>query len=148
MTTAEELTIRKSVVVATPIERAFEIFTEGAGGWWPFATHSIHGDDVETVVFERRPGGRVYERTHDGREAEWGSFLAWEPPSRIVLEWTVDPRYASEVEVRFTADGDGTRVELEHRGWERYADEAEQQRSNYDRGWDFVLGKYVESVRP
>ena len=27
--------------------------------------------------------------------------------------------FTTEVEVRFTPDGDGTRVDLEHRNWER-----------------------------
>ena len=56
-------------------------------------------------------------------------MLAWEPPHRLLLAWMVngdwkrdpDPAQASEVEVRFTAEGpDRTRVELEHRHLERH----------------------------
>ncbi len=50
------------------------------------------------------------------------------------------------MEVRFTADADGTLVELERRGSERLGDEAEQRRSGYDSGWDVVLAPYVEAV--
>ena len=57
-------------------------------------------------------------------ECDWGRVLAWEPPHRLVVTWQIngewqydpDPEHASEIEVRFTADGPGqTTVELEHR---------------------------------
>ena len=141
-----ELTVRKSVVVDLPPAGAFELFTDGIHGWWPHASHSIHGDDAE-AVFESRPGGRVYERTADGREADWARVVAWEPPSRFVLEWTVGrDSPPTEVEVRFAAEGAQTRVDLEHRGWERYGDGADEAFADYDGGWDVVLGRYVHSL--
>ena len=48
--------------------------------------------------------------------------------------------------MRFSPEGDGTRVELEHRGWERVAADAETKRANYDSGWDVVLGKLVDRL--
>ncbi len=59
-------------------------------------------------------------------------MLVWEPPSRLVLRWQLsadwrcDPQVATEVEVRFSAEGPGTRVDLEHRGLEAYGDRAEE----------------------
>ncbi len=148
MKTAEQLTIRKSVVVPLDVEQAFELFTHRTAEWWPLATHSLAGEEAEAAFFEGRVGGRVYERSRTGDEALWATIVAWEPPHRFALEWKVNPaKPSTELEVRFTAEGDGTRVDLEHRGWEQYGDDAEQQTSNYDGGWDFVLGKYVESVR-
>jgi len=50
--------------------------------------------------------------------------LAWQPPRRLVVTWQIngqwqydpDPAHASEIEVRFTADGpERTTVDLEHR---------------------------------
>ena len=62
----------------------------------------------------------MYERAPDGQEHDWAAILVYEPPHRVVLEWKVNSAAPpTEVEVRFTQDGDGTRVELEHRGWER-----------------------------
>jgi len=99
------------------------------------------------VVFEQRAGGRVYERAHDGRECDWATILVFEPPHRIVLEWKVNPAAPpTEVEVGFEADGDGTVVELEHRGWERYADGGDAARSSYDSGWPGVLRRYEEAI--
>ena len=122
--TIAELVITKTITIGLPVEAAFRLFTERAAEWWPLATHSIHGTAAESVVFETREGGRFYERAASGEEGDWGRVLVYEPPRRFVLQWLVDPRCAGEVEVRFEQDGEGTRVELEHRGWEQYGDEA------------------------
>ena len=143
MTTTAQLAVRKTVTVPLPPERAFELFTARMGEWWPFATHSVYGDAVETGVFEERVGGRVLERTADGREHEWARVRAYEPPSRFVLEWVVNPaRPATELEVTFSAEGDATRVELEHRGW---GDDDDGRRS-YDEGWETVLARFAEAA--
>ena len=136
--------VRRAVTVERPLEDAFRVFTEGLGTWWPVATHSIAKDAVETVVMEGREGGRLYERASDGTEADWGRLIAWEPPHRVAFEWHVTGT-PTEVEVRFAPDGDGTRVELEHRGFERLEDGAER-RDSYSSGWVTVLGRYAEAV--
>ena len=76
--------VRKSVRVAAPQERAFEVFTAGIGRWWP-KSHHIGAADLDTFVIEPRAGGRWYERGVDGSECEVGKVLAWEPPARLVL---------------------------------------------------------------
>jgi hypothetical protein len=65
-----------------------------------------------------------------------------------VLAWNILNAEDSptEVEVRFLQEGSGTRVELEHRGWERLAEGGAAKRDDYDGGWDFVLGKYVGRI--
>ena len=134
--------VRRAVTVDRPVEDAFRIFTEGIGSWWPLGTHSIAGDRAETAVLEGRRDGRLYERAGDGTEAEWGKIVVWEPPHRVAFEWYVTGT-PTEVDVRFTAAGDGTRVELEHRGFERLED-AEARRDSYLGGWGAVLGRYEE----
>lgn len=134
--------VRKTVTVDCTVEEAFRVFTTDAMSWWPVDTHSIHGDTVQDVVFEGREGGTVYEVSVDGQTATWATVLTWEPPSRLVLAWTVNPASpGTEVEIRFTGDGGRTRVELEHRGW---GTEQDEERTAYDSGWDYVLGKYVD----
>ena len=141
---AIDLTIRKTVVVECALETAFATFTAGLGRWWPVSTHSRGEGRVQTAILEERTGGRLYEVWDDGSEHQWGEVLVWEPPHRLVLSWQPNPKRPSptEVEVRFAAEGSATRVELEHRGWDRLAAEAVDVQGSYERGWDEVLGAY------
>ena len=146
MTTQAQIeAIRKSVTVNVPVEQAFRTFTDDIASWWPLTTHSYGGEKATAAVFEGREGGRMYERQEDGTEADWAEVTAWEPPHRFLLDWKICP---SEVEVRFTAQGDGvTRVDLEHRGWDRAGEGAAAIRENYSGGWDHVLGKFVSRTK-
>lgn len=140
--------VRKEVTVKSSVERAFQIFTEGIGSWWPLATHSVARDQAESVVFEARVGGLVRERARDGETHTWGEVLVWEPPRRVVFSWHPgrEPNTAQEVEVSFSEADGGTRVTLVHRGWERLGDQAAATRDQYAGGWDAVLGRcYVEA---
>ncbi len=119
--------ISGTVTVGVPLERAFHVFTATIDTWWPHQYH-IGQADVAEVVLEPKVGGRWYERGVDGSECDWGRVLEWEPPHRLVFTWQIngewqfdpDPRHASEIEVRFTADGpEQTTVEVEHRHFDR-----------------------------
>ena len=140
--------VRKTVTVRAPVEQAWETFTERLGTWWPFVPHSIGHERAETAVIEGRPGGRFLERIEGGEEALWGEVVVWEPPARLVVSWHPgwEPEQATELEVRFTAENGGTRVDLEHRGWERLGEDATGSRAGYESGWDIVLARYVEAA--
>ena len=138
--------VRKQISVECDVETAFRTFTEDIATWWPVESHSITGE-ATTAVFEQANGGRVYERARDGQEHDWAAILVYEPPHRVVLEWKVNSAAPpTEVEVRFSADGDGTRVELEHRGWERYPGGGADERGSYDSGWATVLERFREAT--
>ena len=139
--------VRKTVSVDCAVEEAFRVFTADAVSWWPVETHSINVDVAE-IVFEPEVGGTVYEIGANGERCHWATVLEWDPPHRLVLAWNILVREGdvTEVEVRFLPEGDGTRVELEHRGWDDVALEGPVKRANYDSGWDVVLGKYVEYI--
>ena len=138
--------VRKQISVDCDVDSAFRTFTEDIATWWPVASHSMNGEGA-TPHFEPRAGGRVYERTADGREHDWANVLVYEPPLRVVLEWKVNPAAPpTEVEVHFSQDGGGTRVELEHRGWEAYASGGIDERGSYDSGWGHVLGRFREAT--
>jgi hypothetical protein len=143
---AGELAIRKSLTVHLPVETAFRLFTEGMGSWWPLASKSVSQEEAETVVVEPRLGGRVNERASNGEEHPWGEVIVWEPSSRFAFSW--HPGRAAdtsqEVDVRFTAVEEGTRVELEHRGWERLVGPEGEIPDHFDSGWDEALASYVE----
>jgi uncharacterized protein YndB with AHSA1/START domain len=113
-----------SVWVDCAVDDAFRLFTEGFGAWWPLAAHSLHREDAERCALEPWLGGRVFERTRDGREEEWGAVISWEPPVRLEFTWRPgqkeDPQQT--VEVEFQTEAYGTRVTLTHHGWERAAE--------------------------
>jgi hypothetical protein len=143
MEATELAAVQRSVSVPLPVEKAFRLFTDGTGTWWPFARHSIGGEETMDAVFEGGEGGLVYEVHRDGTRAEWADIVAWDPPRRFLLSWRVNPaREPTEVEVRF----DGTRVELEHRGWDRVTNEPAEMRASYDTGWEHVLGDFAEAA--
>jgi len=152
-----DMSVRISIVVDAPIERAFSVFTEGMGSWWP-AEHHILEADLAEMVFERRAGGRIYDRGVDGSECRWARVLAYEPPNRLVFSWDIslqwkletDPEKTSEVEVRFVSEGaDRTRVELEHRKLERHGEGWEQMRDAVGSpgGWGHGLGMFADAAR-
>ena len=145
--------INRRVTVRRSGGDAFRLFTEGMGSWWPVETHGRmeEGEKLERLVVEPHEGGRVYELTSAGRELDWATITAWEPPTRLMMAWntSAEDRPRTEVEVRFRDLGDGTtEVNLEHRRWELLAERAPELRGSYasERGWDLVLGAYVEDA--
>ena len=139
-TTATEAIVKTVVVDFAPAE-AFELFTARIASWWPAGTHSYGGDEVTDVILEPRVGGRLYEVTDTG-EQDWGSVLAWDPPARLLLDWQIGEARGTQVEVTFEAEGPGSRVVLEHRGFE-IADA----RGRYAGGWEVVLATFVSASK-
>jgi uncharacterized protein YndB with AHSA1/START domain len=146
--------VRKSLIVRADAAKAFDVFTNRMGSWWP-ASHSINSAELKNVVMEPKADGRWFERGADGTECQWGKVIAWEPPSRLLLAWQItadwkyDPDLVTEVEVTFTPTGNGeTRVELEHRNLERYGGKAEAVRLSIDSdgGWRKLLELFAEAV--
>jgi uncharacterized protein YndB with AHSA1/START domain len=145
--------IRAGVVVRADPARAFDVFTRRLDTWWPLQTHSraadqFEGVEAERVEFQGRVGGLVLEHLSDGQVLPWGEVVVWEPPTRFVLAWkpNASPLPATELEVRFTPEGDGTLVELEHRGWERLGEVAKQARASYGTGWAVSLGLFEQAM--
>jgi uncharacterized protein YndB with AHSA1/START domain len=142
--------VRKTLTVDASPQRAFEVFTAGFDRWWP-RSHSIGDSPLKTAVIEGKPGGRWYGLLENGTEAEWGDVLAWEPPGRLVLAWRIgtdwkyDPDLLTEVEVRFTPEGEGTRVDFEHRHLERMGEGGEGARATFDSegGWGGLLAMFA-----
>ena len=99
--------LRLEFTVACPVERAFELWARETSRWWP-AGHSVSADPGLSVTFEPRAGGRIYERTPDGDEHDWGEVLVWEPPRRLEYLWHLrfDRSDATEVAITFAEAGD------------------------------------------
>jgi uncharacterized protein YndB with AHSA1/START domain len=113
--------LRISFDVECAVDHAFDVWTSRISQWWP-GDHTVSGAADLTVVLEGRVGGRIFERTPDGDEHDWGEVTAWEPPRRLGYLWHIgrDRSVATEVQIAFVGTGAATaRVEIEHRGWER-----------------------------
>jgi uncharacterized protein YndB with AHSA1/START domain len=146
--------VRASVVVEAPIDRAFSEFTEGFGRFKP-REHNMLAVEIAETVFEAQEGGHIYDRGVDGSECRWARVLAYEPPDRVVFSWDIspmwqietDPEKTSEVEVRFVAETPArTRVELEHRHLERHGEGWEGVRDGVagEEGWPLYLRRFSE----
>ena len=138
--------IRRSLSVSWDQATAFRRFTEGFATWWPAHTHSVGGDCVRRLVFECRVGGLIFEEHLDGRRFKWGQVVVFEPPARVKFTWhpSRDPSTAQDVEVSFSREDTGTRVELVSDKWEKWGKNAHRARRGYDLGWGYILDVWAE----
>ena len=121
--------VTAAVHIDAPPERVYEYFTRAD------AIVTWMGD---YAVLEAEPGGQF---TVDVKGAPVrGRFLALDPPHRILISWGYAgsgrlPPGASTVEIRFTAENGGTRVELEHR------DLPAEERPGHVSGWAHYMAR-------
>jgi uncharacterized protein YndB with AHSA1/START domain len=153
-TQAAATSIRTSIVVDAPIERAFSVFTEDFGSFKP-PEHNLLGAEFAETIFEPHVGGHLYDRGVDGSECRWARVLAYDPPTRVAFSWDIspqwqiesDPEKTSEVEVRFISETpDRTRVELEHRNLDRHGAGWEGVRDSVEGGdgWPLYLRRFAD----
>ena len=121
--------VTATVHIDAPPERVYQYFTR------PEAIVRWMGD---YAVLEPEPGGQF---TIDVKGAPVrGRFLHLDPPRRLLISWGYAgsdrlPPGASTLEVRFTAEGNGTRVILEHR------DLPPDERTGHASGWTHYLAR-------
>jgi uncharacterized protein YndB with AHSA1/START domain len=139
--------LRISFEVSCAPEHAFAMWTTRIGAWWP-ADHTVSGQPAR-VVLEAGPGGRIYERTPEGVEHDWGTITDWDPPRRLGYSWHLmrPPSEATRVEIRFVAvDVARTRVDILHDGWDRLGARATDLRSRNRRGWQTLLPHFIDAI--
>ena len=143
--------IQQRVRVKVGPAKAFALFTQKMGLWWPHKK-TIGPAPRADIVIEPAIGGRWYERAEDGTETPWGHVLSYNPPRRIILawqissEWKFDPNLVTEVEINFTAHGSETDVFLEHRNLERLGSDQTNMLSLMDQGWGAIMASYQLSA--
>ena len=111
-----------SLRVAASANRAFDAFVGEIALWWkPNALFRFTPRAPGMLAFEPRLGGAFTETLPDGKVFEIGRITQWQPGARLSFTWrqaTFAPDQLTEVDVRFEAVGDETRVTVEHRGWD------------------------------
>jgi uncharacterized protein YndB with AHSA1/START domain len=133
--------------VDCPVEHAFTVWTSRIDTWWP-ADHTVSGRSDARIAIEPRSDGRIFERTPDGVEHDWGQVTVWEPPHRLSYRWHLmrDRGDATDVDIRFLEHGAATRIEIEHRGWQRLDAGGDQWRERNRLGWQSLLPHYLTAT--
>ena len=148
--------VKHSITVDVPIERAFRVFVEDFGSFKP-REHNMLSVPIAETILEPHVGGHIIDRGTDGSECRWARVLAYEPPNRLLMSWDISPQWqvetdptrTSEWEVRFTPEGESrTRVDLEHRNLDRHGAGWESERDGVsgDQGWPLYLARYANVV--
>jgi hypothetical protein len=130
-------------------EHAFATWTGRIATWWP-KRHTVSGDPAVTVVLEPGVGGRIFERTPDGAEVDWGEVTLWEPPRRLGYLWHIrrDRQDATDVLVSFLPAGQGrTRLEIVHSGWERLGARGPGWRDANRGGWAGLMPHFTDAAQ-
>jgi hypothetical protein len=140
--------LRLSFEIDCPADHAFAVWTTRLSAWWPKG-HSASGDPDTVVTLEPRQGGRIFERTPDGAEVDWGEITNWNPPHGLTYLWHIgrDRREATDVEVSFVDLGDRTRLDIVHSGWERLGKEGAGWRNSNRAGWDALLPSFLAAAQ-
>lgn len=140
--------LRVSFEVACGPEHAFDTWTARFGTWWPRG-HTVSGDPEAEVVLEPAVGGRIFERTPDGSEIDWGEIVEWDAPHRLSYLWHIrrDRSDATDVEIRFAPLDDGTtRVDIVHTGWERLGAGGQAWRDANAGGWNGLFPHFMAAA--
>ncbi|MGB2570434.1 SRPBCC family protein [Micromonospora citrea] len=151
----ERYALRSTLLAPVTAELAFAVFTGALTEWWVREYTWSGPAALAELGMEPRAGGMLYEIGPYGFRSDWGRVLTWDPPKRLVFTWQIgpdrvpvpDPARASEVEVLFlTDDSGGTRVEVEHRHFDRHGEAAEGYRQALTAGWHELLSRFLATV--
>ena len=146
--------IIKTIEVPCSQEKAFGVFVNEMGSWWPLDKRSMslmsgERKPAKSLRIEAKLGGQIVETGHDDTEYHWGTIRSYDPHDSLAMDFHMGlpPENASLVEVRFTALENGrTRVELTHSNWEAFGDMAEMMRSGYGSGWVIIFEEAYKSA--
>jgi hypothetical protein len=100
-------THRLSLEIAKPHAAVWKAFTGEIHSWWPkdfYATES-----PKRIVFEVKPGGRLYEDSGKGNGLVWYHVIAVDAPNSITMSGFIAPPFGgpatSLLNVSFSAKG-------------------------------------------
>ncbi len=145
--------IIKTIEVPCSQEKAFGVFVNEMGSWWPLDKRSMSmisgGKPAKSLRIDPKEGGKIVEIGHDDTEHLWGTIRSYDPHDLLTMDFHMGlpAENASLVEVRFTALGnERTRVELTHSNWEAFGEMAEMMRGGYGSGWVIIFEQAYKSA--
>lgn len=139
-----------TTTVAVDPAAAFRVFTEDIDSWWrrgPAFRGTMNRDGE--LRFESDGDRRLVEIDGEGVVYEIGRVLVWEPGRRLSFEWrnrNFEPGQVTEVEIWFESSPGGTRVTLEHRGWDSLPDGHPARHGLDSAGVARMMGKWWADV--
>jgi uncharacterized protein YndB with AHSA1/START domain/predicted enzyme related to lactoylglutathione lyase len=104
--------VERSVVIAAPAEAVFQALSSATAIEQWFSV-------LDDVTFEARQGGVVSFRDPTFGEVR-GTVTTWEPPHRLVVEFTQN--WPRRLEYNLSPEPAGTRVDLRHSGFDLIRD--------------------------
>lgn len=130
--------IEQSILLPLKPTQAFDLFTLQISAWWPPERRHLNDANSQLFLLE---DGRFFERASDGTELDLGRVRVWDAPRRIVLDFYMgtDAAHPTEVEIRFEAEGDATRVCVRHGPRDSSAALWDQRAAVFERAWRSVL---------
>jgi uncharacterized protein YndB with AHSA1/START domain len=147
---ADSVTV--SIEIAVPPAVAFAVFTEDLDAWWQRGPRYRFLAPYQGVLrLEPRAGGRLLHVRDDDARDEFvvGQVRVWDPPGRLAFSWRL-PNFtaeqSTEVEVRFEAVADGTRVTLTHGGWDAVPPEHPARHGHVERAFVLFKGRWWADV--
>ena len=70
--------IVKTIEVPCSQEKAFGVFVNDMGSWWPLDQRSMslmhNGEPAKSLRIESKLGGKIVEIGHDDTEHHWGTI--------------------------------------------------------------------------
>lgn len=130
--------LSRTIALACPVERAFDVFTRHVDLWWP-RRHRRTRDAA--MVLEPMLGGRLLERAPGGEEWVIGRLTRFARPEALAFDWFPgSPAAPTAVDIAFTAAGGGTEIRIVHKALSEGAIAAWPGKvALFERGWDTVL---------
>src|SRR4051812_20138650 len=110
----QSLRVEKEVLIAAPIDIAFEALLEEIG-----PENEIPGGPAMPMVIEAWPGGRWYRDLGNNSGHLWGHVQVIKPPTLLEICGPLFMSYpcANHLQYRLAAEGTSTRLKLTHRAF-------------------------------
>lgn len=129
----QSICIEKEIAIAAPIDICFESLLEELG-----PENEIPGGAPMPMVLEPWPGGRWFRDLGDNQGHFWGHVQVIKAPALLEISGPMFMSYpcANHIQYRLVADGLGTKLKFQHRG---FGEIPAEHREGVNQGWSYKL---------